>query len=631
MDSRNESSNRIGIVGLGVIGQAIASQLLLKQLYSIVGYDDNLLRQESFVARGGKTGKSPRDVAKMADIFICTASGCEQIDDIMFHEQKGAAKDLITEAVVLICSTVRPDYHTVLRKRMDLLGRSDVFILDCPVSAGTGSGEQSLTIFVSGVTEGLERGDGLIKDISEHARYIPGGSGIASKVSMVNQLLIRIHTATAAEAIAFATHAGLDIQEVYDIITKPAAGDSWIFENRVPRMMDGDWTPYSTIDDSINDMELVMSTSRSLQFPLPILSAVEQLYILASAQGYGAEDDAAIVRIFTPGESHSNKKTPRTVESEDKPSQNGDFEPIINVGFIGLGAMGYGMAMSLVRAGYSVTAYDVYRPSIDKFIKSGKNAKGAMSASEAVAEADLIVMMVQSAAQAENVLFGTDNAIESVPNGAVILLSCTVPSSYAADLAARLAALGKGISLVDAPVSGGAARAATGQLMFICSGNDQAISDINKPLLAMAGTPSNVCRVRGGAGAASSVKMINQLLAGVHIVAAAEAMAFAFRLGIDLPMVFDVLKKEAGWSWMLENRVPQILSSDWTPFSALAIFVKDMGIVMSEAKRLHSFAPISSVAYTLYLEGAAKGFMKEADIGVFRLWPLTVKPNEPSR
>lgn len=151
------------------------------------------------------------------------------------------------------------------------------------------------------------------------------------------------------------------------------------------------------------------------------------------------------------------------------------------------------------------------------------------------------------------------------------------------------------------------------------------IFNIHEPLLAMAGTPRNVRQVSGGPGAASSVKMINQLLAGVHITAAAEAMAFATRLGLDLAVVYDIIKKESGWSWMFENRVPQILAADWTPFSSLAIFVKDMDIVAREARRLGSFAPISSTAYTLYLEGAAKDLTNEADIGVYRLWPLSAK------
>jgi uncharacterized protein YgbK (DUF1537 family) len=136
----------------------------------------------------------------------------------------------------------------------------------------------------------------------------------------------------------------------------------------------------------------------------------------------------------------------------------------------------------------------------------------------------------------------------------------------------------------------------------------------------MAGIESNICRVNGGVGAASSVKLINQLLAGVHIAASAEAMAFASRLGLDTRIVFELFNQSPAWSWMFENRVPQMLNADWTPHSALAIFVKDLGIVLTEAKRLTSYTPISSTAHTLYLDGAARGWAKEADAGICRLW-----------
>ena len=95
-------------------------------------------------------------------------------------------------------------------------------------------------------------------------------------------------------------------------------------------------------------------------------------------------------------------------------------------------------------------------------------------------------------------------------------------------------------------------------------------------LTAMSGPSKNLCLVQGGTGAASSVKLINQLLAGVHIAAAAEAMAFSAKLGLDTRNTFEILKHAAGWSWMLENRVPAMLDADWTPHSALAIFVKDL-------------------------------------------------------
>lgn len=136
----------------------------------------------------------------------------------------------------------------------------------------------------------------------------------------------------------------------------------------------------------------------------------------------------------------------------------------------------------------------------------------------------------------------------------------------------------------------------------------------------MAGKETNIYRVKGGAGAASSVKLVNQLLAGVHITASAEAMALAARLGLDTQQVFALFRASRPWSWMLENRVPQMLAADWTPHSALAIFVKDLGIVLEEGRRLRAATPISSVAHALYLDGAARGWAKEADAGIVRFW-----------
>lgn len=197
---------------------------------------------------------------------------------------------------------------------------------------------------------------------------------------------------------------------------------------------------------------------------MPVSSIVEQLYTLASARGCGKDHDAGILRVFTPTVPCSERRNSQTTNNQHMPTQDGKSRSISQIGFIGLGAMGYGMATSLVRAGFPVTAFDVYLPCVDKFITSGKNGKGVTTAAEATSGADLIVMMVQNAAQVEDILFGGGRAIESVSDGATILLSSTVPSSYVQDLASRLGALGKEINLVDAPVSGGTARAATGDL-----------------------------------------------------------------------------------------------------------------------------------------------------------------------
>lgn len=181
-------------------------------------------------------------------------------------------------ATILICSTVSPAFHETLPSRIAEAGRPDVTVIDSPVSGGTArAADGTLTIFVSGEGDALERAGGLLHDMSEKLYVIPGGAGAASKVKMVNQLLVGTHIAAAAEAIALAAKAGLNTREVYNIITS-AAGNSWAFENRVPHMLNGDWTPCSALDIFVKDMVCsfsgclyTYSTFRSADFS-PLLS-----------------------------------------------------------------------------------------------------------------------------------------------------------------------------------------------------------------------------------------------------------------------------------------------------------------------------------------------------------------------
>ncbi|KAL2285832.1 hypothetical protein FJTKL_07545 [Diaporthe vaccinii] len=536
MTSTSNAMTTIGFIGLGAMGFGMACIVSSKPQYRVVGYDVFTPSAQRFADREGLVGDSPRAVAQTSDFLI----------------------SLPISATILICSTVSPAFHETLSSRIAEAGRPDVTVIDSPVSGGTArAADGTLTIFASGEEDALDRAQRLLQDMSEKLYVIPGGAGAASKVKMVNQLLVGTHIAAAAEAMALAAKAGLNTREVYNIITS-AAGNSWAFENRVPHMLNGDWTPCSALEIFVKDMK---------------------------------ETKTAL--------------TPATISK---------------IGFIGLGAMGHGMAASLLRAGYSVRGFDVYGPAIDRFLSSEGKAERAESAAEAVRGADVVFLMVQNAMQVDSLLFGTNGAAESLSQGAIVILSSTVPPSFVKELDGRLQKLGKNITLIDAPVSGGVARAANGTLTIICSGRECAIARANGPLMATAGAIENLCHVQGGVGAASSVKLINQHLAGIHIASAAEAMAFSARLGLDTRSVLETLKNAAAWSWMFENRVPQMLDADWTAHSALSIFVKDLGIVLDEAKRLVSFAPIASAAHTLYLAGAARGLSTQADAGVVRLW-----------
>lgn len=155
---------------------------------------------------------------------------------------------------MLVCSTVNPTFHDELAKQITDSGRSDVHVLDCPVSGGTKrAAEGTLTIFASGDAATLAGADGLLKSMSEVLNIVPGGVGAASKFKTVNQLLVGIHIAAAAEVMAVAARAGLNTRQVYDLIVK-SSGNSWAFENRVPHMLQGDWTPHSAVDIFVKDM-----------------------------------------------------------------------------------------------------------------------------------------------------------------------------------------------------------------------------------------------------------------------------------------------------------------------------------------------------------------------------------------
>ena len=280
---------------------------------------------------------------------------------------------------------------------------------------------------------------------------------------------------------------------------------------------------------------------------------------------------------------------------------------------IGLGSMGFGMAQSLRRAGFDVAGTDVNPDAVARFVAEG--GRGAANPAEAAADASVVVCVVVNAAQTEAVLFGPGGVAAAMPEGAVFVSSATMDPAVARRLAAGLEATGR--HYLDAPISGGAARAAKGELTVMASGTPAAFAAARGALDAMAAT---VHELGDAAGIGASFKMINQLLAGVHIAAAGEAVALAAKLGLDLDKVYEVITGSAGNSWMFENRVPHILAGDYRPLSAIEIFVKDLGIVQDMVRAERFPAPIAAAALQMYLASAGLGFGRDDDSSVARTY-----------
>ena len=282
-------------------------------------------------------------------------------------------------------------------------------------------------------------------------------------------------------------------------------------------------------------------------------------------------------------------------------------------GVIGLGSMGLGVARTLLKKGFEVHAYDV-RPEVAKaFSKEGGIA--AKSPADVGRNVPVVIVLVVNADQTSEVLFGKDGAVSTLAKGSVVIASSTVAPEFAADLGKRLDA--KGLLLIDAPVSGGAGRAAKGELSIMGSGSKAAFKKADAVLKAIA---IKVYELGEDAGTGSKVKMINQLLAGVHIAAAAEAMALAIRAGADPKVVYEVISNSAGSSWMFQNRVPHILDGDYTPLSAVNIFVKDLGIVLDSAKKMTFPLPLTAAAHQLFIGAAGAGLGFEDDISVVKMY-----------
>jgi 3-hydroxyisobutyrate dehydrogenase-like beta-hydroxyacid dehydrogenase len=285
----------------------------------------------------------------------------------------------------------------------------------------------------------------------------------------------------------------------------------------------------------------------------------------------------------------------------------------MKVAVIGLGTMGMGAAVNLLRKGHEVTGCDIRETARAEL--AGAGGATVTSAALLPADTEAVVVFVVNAAQTEDVLFGAQGCLAKLAKGAVILCCATVAPDAARTLAGRITAAG--FLALDAPVSGGKLGARAGTMTVMASGADAAFAKAQPVLDAIS---TKAWRLGDDAGIGSTVKMVNQLLAGVHIATAAEALALGIRAGADPRTLFEVISSSAGRSWMWENRVPHILDGDDTPLSAVNIFVKDLGIVLDQARSLTFPLPMAAAAHQLFLAAAAHGEGAKDDAFVIRVW-----------
>lgn len=284
-----------------------------------------------------------------------------------------------------------------------------------------------------------------------------------------------------------------------------------------------------------------------------------------------------------------------------------------NVGVIGVGAMGMNVAKRLLDRGFPTFARDI-RPEAENEARTAGAAVCA-SAAELAQQCEVVITLVVDAEQTEDVLFGEQGAAAALARGGLVIMSSTIQPLIAQALAQRLERLG--LQMLDAPCSGGPAKARAGTMSMMLAGSDGALECAAPVLEAIAGPK---IRISERAGDGSKAKVVNNMLAGINLAAACEAMALAIKLELDPRTIFDAISASSGASWIFSDRIPRVLSGDYAPRAAVDILRKDLSILLETAQAVRFPALVTRAAHAMYESAASLGFSEEDDAAVVKVY-----------
>lgn len=283
----------IGIIGLGSMGMGMA-QSLVRAGFNVYGYDLNETALATLKEQGAHAvGQDPKVHAHLLDALIVVLVNSEQVEQVLI--QSGLYQLLKKDCLVSIHSTIAAQKAKAIAQ---LLSTAKLHMLDAPISGGAQKAQAGkLTIMVSGALPDLQRIQPVFDAMAEKVYHIGSEIGLGSTVKTIHQLLAGVHIAAAAESMALAAKAGIPLDIMYDVVTH-AAGNSWMFENRMKKVLSGDYTPNSMVDIFVKDLGLVLEAGHSMKFPLPLSAAAHQMFLAASSEGFGRLDDSAVIKIF---------------------------------------------------------------------------------------------------------------------------------------------------------------------------------------------------------------------------------------------------------------------------------------------------------------------------------------------
>jgi 3-hydroxyisobutyrate dehydrogenase len=282
-----------------------------------------------------------------------------------------------------------------------------------------------------------------------------------------------------------------------------------------------------------------------------------------------------------------------------------------HIGFIGLGVMGRRMAENLLKAGYPLTVWNRTAEKMVPLVEAG--AVSAGSPREAAGQSDVVFTMLTDGPQVREVALGREGIAEGAKPGTILIDTSSTSPAAAREIGEELA--GRGIQMLDAPVSGGPEGAAKGTLSIMAGGDEKVFRQV-LPMLQVLGDKVHYV---GPQGMGQLFKLCNQIACCMNILGTAEAFVLAKRAGADLVKVREVLLGGAAGSWMLENWAPKIIGDDYSPGFSVANFQKDLRNILQEAERLKVALPGAGLAQQLYRANEAAGESQESNMAIYKV------------
>ena len=283
----------VAVVGLGSMGSGMADNIRAAGI-DVSAYDVSEPARERFRAAGGAVASSAAEAARAADVLVLMVVDAAQAADALFGAD-GVVSTLPRASVVMLCCTIAPKDVVAICDRLATTGH---LWLDAPVSGGRiGAESGGLTVMASGPPAAFARAEPVLDAVATKVYCLGDRPGLGATYKVVHQLAAGVHLAAAAEVMAFGAKAGCDPRTLFEIISR-SSGQSWMLLDRVPHMLDDDFRPRSTVEIFVKDLGLVVDTARDVRMPLPLGAIAHQQFLAASAAGFGAIDDAGVVKVY---------------------------------------------------------------------------------------------------------------------------------------------------------------------------------------------------------------------------------------------------------------------------------------------------------------------------------------------